>query len=92
MSGGHFNYDQLKIHSIAYDVEDIIFHNGSQDKNEYGDLIHSEYTPETIEEFKRGLELLRKAYVYAQRIDWLVSGDDDEDSFHIRLKHDLDKL
>ena len=89
MSGGHFNYDQWKINSIADDVEDIIFHNGSQDKNGY---IHSEYTPETIEEFKRGLELLRKAYVYAQRIDWLVSGDDDEDSFHIRLKHDLDKL
>lgn len=92
MSGGHFNYDQYKISSIADDIEDLIFHNGSQDKNEYDDRIHREYSPETIEEFKRGLQLMRKAYVYAQRIDWLVSGDDGEDSFHTRLKHDLGKL
>jgi hypothetical protein len=92
MSGGHFNYEQWKINSIADDIEDLIFHNGNQDKNQYGDRIHQEYSPETIEEFKNGLELMRKAYVYAQRIDWLVSGDDGEDSFHIRLKHDLDKL
>jgi hypothetical protein len=45
-----------------------------------------------IEEFKKGLVLLRQAYVYAQRIDWLVSGDDGEDSFHNRLKFELEKL
>jgi len=38
------------------------------------------------------LAILRQAHVYAQRIDWLVSGDDGEDSFHRRLKHDLEKL
>ena len=26
---------------------------------------------------------------YTQRIDWLVSGDDGEDSFHSRLKKEL---
>ena len=92
MSGGHFNYEQWKINSIADDIEDIIFHNGSQDKNQYDDRIHQEYSPETIEEFKRGLELMRKAYVYAQRIDWLVSGDDSEDSFHRRLQDELAEL
>jgi hypothetical protein len=29
------------------------------------------------------------AQIYAQRIDWLVSGDDNEDSFHKRLAKDL---
>lgn len=50
------------------------------------------YSKETIEEFKKGLFLLRKAYVYAQRIDWLLSGDDGEESFHERLKEELDNL
>ena len=35
-----------------------------------------EYSKETIKEFKKGLAILRKAYIYAQRIDWLLSGDD----------------
>lgn len=49
----------------------------------------SEYSKETIKEFKKGIALLKKAEVYAQRIDWLLSGDD---SFHKRLKHDLEEL
>ena len=51
-----------------------------------------EYSKETIKEFKKGLAILRKAYVYAQRIDWLLSGDDGEESFHERLKEELDNL
>lgn len=51
-----------------------------------------EYSKETIAEFKKGLDILRKASVYAQRIDWLLSCDDGEESFHERLKEDLDEL
>ena len=51
-----------------------------------------EYSEATIAEFRKGLDYLRKAYVYAQRIDWLLSGDDGEDSFHERLKEELEKL
>ena len=51
-----------------------------------------EYSKETIKEFKKGLAILRKAYIYAQRIDWLLSGDDGEESFHERLKEELDNL
>jgi hypothetical protein len=36
--------------------------------------------------------VLRQAYVYAQRIDWLVCGDDGEDSFQRRLKFEMEKL
>jgi hypothetical protein len=35
---------------------------------------------------------LHKAQIYVQRIDWLVSGDDSEDSFHQRLAQDIQRL
>ncbi len=52
----------------------------------------SGYSKETIREFKKAIKLLKQAEVYAQRIDWLLSGDDGEDSFHERLKADLEEL
>lgn len=54
--------------------------------NRYG------YSEETIGEFKKGLEILRKAAIYAQRIDWLLSGDDGESSFHERLNEELKEI
>ena len=92
MSGGHFQYKQWEIGNIADEVEQLILTNDSEEKDEWGDRKGYHYTPETIEEFKKGLVLLRQAYVYAQRIDWLVSADDGEDSFHRRLKFELEKL
>lgn len=92
MSGGHFQYKQWEIGNIADEVEQLIIDNDSEELNEYGDRKGSHFSNETIEEFKTALAILRQAHVYAQRIDWLVSGDDGEDSFHRRLKHDLEKL
>jgi hypothetical protein len=91
MSGGHFQYKQWEIGNIADEVEQLILDNDSEELDRYGDRKGCHFTPETITEFKKGLELLRQAHIYAQRIDWLVSGDDGEDSFHNRLKHDLEK-
>jgi hypothetical protein len=92
MSGGHFNYTQWNIEQIADEVEQLILDNDSNDLDEYGYTKGTHFSPETIIEFKTALETLRKAYVYAQRIDWLVSADDGEDSFHNRLKGELDAL
>lgn len=50
------------------------------------------YPDEVIEEFKKAITNLEIAYIYAQRIDWLVSGDDGEESFIKRLNEDLNKL
>ncbi len=50
------------------------------------------YTKETIAQFKKGVDAVRKALVYLNRIDYLLAGDDGEDSFHKRLKEDLDAL
>ena len=51
-----------------------------------------EYSKQTIKEFKKGLSILRRADIYVQRIDWLLSDDDGEESFHKRLKEELDNL
>lgn len=51
-----------------------------------------DYTEETIAEFRKGVELLKRARVYAHRIDWLISGDDGEETFHERLREKLEEL
>lgn len=83
MSGGHFDYNQHKIGEIADMIERQIA------DNEYSE--HKFY-PKTIMRFIDGVKALRVAEVYAQRIDWLLSGDDGEDTFHDRLKADLREI
>ena len=56
------------------------------------DLNHHQLRDEIITEFKNAYEVLRKAEIYAQRVDWLLAGDDGEESFMERLKQDLDAL
>jgi len=92
MSGGYFDYEQYKIDRIADEVDQLIISNDSTELNDYGDTKGHGFSPETIEQFKSGLQLLKMAAIYAQRIDWLVSGDDSEDSFLYRLECDLRKL
>lgn len=50
------------------------------------------YKDEVVEKMEEGLAAIRKAYIYAKRIDYLLSGDDGEASFLQRLQKDLDKL
>ncbi len=92
MSGGHFDYDQYNISQIAESIESLIYRNDSKEKNEYGDSLGYGFSKETIKEFEKAVKILKEAAVYAQRIDWLVSGDDGEETFHKRLKNDLEKL
>lgn len=92
MSGGAYDYDQYKILHIAEEIESIIENNNSDKVDEYGDRIGRNYSEETIAEFKTAVELLNKAFIYAHRIDWLLECDDDEATFHKRLKQELEKL
>lgn len=160
MSGGHFDYNQMRIKYIADEIEEIIererkrpdkiffksysvhesFREGSyripffgktreacvswieacayvvkKGENAWVDT-HSGYTYEvnefdswkwadgsesyeyhdfsdkTLEKFEDALSVLRRAYVYAERIDMLLCGDDGEDDFVERLKEDLEEL
>lgn len=108
MSGGRFQYDQYKIGYIADQIEQIIEKSGRpktkqelkeeswHDSEWYAkypeDLCHYKYPDEVIEKFKEAVKALRVSEIYAQRVDWLVSGDDGEESFLERLKKDLGKL
>lgn len=82
MSGGHFDYKQYQISDIADSIDKLIL----------DETRNPAYSQQTIEEFNRAVNLLRLASVYVQRIDWLVSGDDGEDSFHRRLQEELVEL
>jgi hypothetical protein len=95
MSGGHFDYKQFEITRIADEIEQLIEINGKKRVGRiesWEEPYHYEYPPEVIEKFKEAVLSLRTAQIYAQRIDWLVSGDDGEESFLRRLKEDMKEL
>lgn len=81
MSGGYLDYNQYRINDMVETLELFT-------KGEY----FQEYTEAVKQEIYTGIELLKKSAIYAQRIDWLISGDDGEDSFLKRLKEDLKEL
>jgi hypothetical protein len=91
MSGGRFDYKQYQITEIIDVIEQEIIDNNSDPIPKEWFEPHN-YSEETIAEFRKGIDLLRQAQVYAQRIDWLLSCDDGEEQFHQRLKKDLSKL
>jgi hypothetical protein len=89
MSGGFFDYEQFHIGEIAdklarvIEEEENAAHAGDPGRG----LSHS-----TLLDFRDALELLQKAAVYVNRIDWLLSGDDGEVEFDRRLFDDLRNL
>lgn len=68
------------------DINDYIIDNKHTMPNRY------EYNKEVMHKLKLGLKTLQKALVYAQRIDWLMAGDDGEDSFLRRLEEELKEV
>ena len=89
MSGGTFSHNQYRITSIIDDIKIKIENNDSVEKDEYGDDIGSHYSKETIDKFKGAIYYLAKAEIMATRIDWLLAGDDGEESFNKRWDNDV---
>ena len=104
MSGGHFDYKQHYINDIADDIESLIERQGKKIPHSelYGtrayyaehpeETIYGAYPIEIQARMREGIKALRIAAVYAQRIDWFLSGDDGEESFIERLKEELDAI
>ena len=80
MSGGTFDGNDYHISKIAGQIEYHI------EENPQG------LTPETLKVFQDALLHLRTAAVLVHRIDWLLAGDDGEDTFHESLNADLRQL
>jgi len=108
MSGGAFDYNQYKIGYIADEIDEIIVKNGVEKtpeelKDEWWrdpewyvkypeDKFHYKYSDEVIEKMKEAVKALHIAQEYAQRVDWLLSGDDGEESFLSRLEENLKQI
>ena len=108
MRGGRYEYDQYRIRNIVEYIESEIEKNGRKktdeeikdeswnDKEWYEkypeDLYYYKYPDDVIEKFKEGVKALKIAYVYAHRIDGLLSGDDGEESFLERLEQELKEI
>lgn len=83
MSGGHFSSSPYYILDITEELKDEVV-----DQSQY----EEGYSEATLDEFYRAVDLLEKAYIYVRRIDYLLSGDYSEETFHESLKEDLKKI
>ena len=107
MSGGKFNYIQYQFTDVIEELQNIIDNNGKELSKEEkrnisldpeyfekypSEAYYSEWSNETIMQFKIGIVHLKFAQLYLQRIDWLLSSDDSEESFHQRLQEELNAM
>lgn len=101
MSGGRFDYNQYRIGDIYKQMMQIVKHNDINAPEEqefdyryYSRDNHKNYrlSPEVIEKFKEIIHYLMRAEAYAERADWLLSGDDGEDGFFKRINQDMRRI
>ena len=104
MSGGHFDYKQYEIDNIADSIQHKLDMQGGELPeyiqgyseewyNEHPeDRFYPTYSQQVQEVMRTAVKKLREAAIYAQRIDWFLSGDDGEESLIERLSEDLGKL
>lgn len=104
MSGGHFDYKQFWIKDIADSIEleldrqgkekprDELYYNKEYYDKYPEDKFYPTYSEIVQEKMKEAIKQLRIAAVYAQRIDWFLSGDDNEESFIERLGEELENI
>ena len=85
MSGGYFDYQDSYLEGIAERMDELI-------KDQEAEQCHERYDPEALAIFKDAATQLHRLSIVVHRVDWLVSGDDGEDSFFERLEEDLKKI
>lgn len=82
MSGGFFDYQQYRLEDMAREIEALIVRNGTAYAANPEWETH--YPSDIVERFKETAHTLRQAAEMAQRVDYLVSADDGEESFRER--------
>lgn len=92
MSGGHWDYIQYRFQDIADDLDRLIEQNSSEELNEWGDTVGRHYSPKTVEKLKTTAKHVRETAIMLQRTDYLLEGDDNEESFHKRWNEELEEL
>ena len=93
MSGGHFDYKQTHIREILESIQYRVRVNGQtvqrDDYFESRQYTHEDLGPEVLAKFQQAIDTLSLAAIMAQRIDWLLSGDDGEEQFHARWNQEI---
>ena len=105
MSGGRFDYKQWHISSIAEQIEQEVIMSGKPipkskwdffEREEYNEAhkqpMNYAFPEEVLRRMEEAVYALRRAAIYAQRTDYLISGDDGEELFMERLKKELAEL
>lgn len=96
MSGGTFDYKQRAITEIVENLEQILEDQGKLNP-EYGrydwePMLSKVYSDNVQIVIREGIHALKRAYIFAQRIDWYLAGDDGEESLFKRLAEELGEL
>ena len=81
MSGGHIGYHWHRLEDAALEIEELIAMNNSEALDRFGERIGNGYPQEVIEKFDDAVHTLRQAAEMIERIDYLLSGDDGQESF-----------
>lgn len=87
MSGGYFDYKQFEISRIVEQIEDVVYKCKNPEEAEYA----RNFDAVTIENMEKAIFFLEIAEIYTCRIDWLLSGDDGEETFKKRLYVELEE-
>jgi hypothetical protein len=103
MSGGAFEYKQFHIKQIADEIQSELDKQGQekdidewQGSREFYEKYPEErfeitYPKEIQDRMNEAVKALEIAHIYAQRIDWYLSGDDGDESFLERLNEELNQ-
>lgn len=77
MSGGTFDYKQHHIKDIIEEIEERM----------------TDPYPENVKfVLSEGVHALKRAYIFARRMDWFFAGDDGEEDLYRRLFIELGEL
>ncbi|MBQ1733172.1 MAG: hypothetical protein II037_13280 [Bacteroidales bacterium] len=77
MSGGILEYSRWQLEEIVEQIGEEIAKG------------NDEYTDDTLFRLREAQIAIAKATIYLNRVDYLLSGDDDEESFKERLDSEL---
>lgn len=87
MSGGFFDYQQHRFEDMADQLDKLIARSGlpieyDEDVDpKYAPTHHDSFPPDILARFRETAHELRRVGDMVHRVDWLVSGDDGEDTF-----------
>ena len=80
MSGGCWNYVQHQVQDVIDDLEHTL------------EVNEECFSEDTLIELEVAIRFIKMAKVYIVRADWLLAGDDSEETFKERLSEDLKEV